>query len=93
MLDLHVGLIRLVHDVLALLVHHLRLAVLGVHHGHLASVADLWGVARLRTDSIRAIRRRSVVLLMWGRSLALDGLVVHRDAHVSLVFRSMRRGM
>lgn len=86
MLDLHVGLIRLVHDVLALVIDHLRLAVLGVHHGHLAGVADLWGIAWLGPDSIRAIGRRSVVLLMLGRSLALDRLVVHGDAHMPLVF-------
>lgn len=50
MLDLHVRLIRLVHDVLALLINHLRLTVLRVHHGHFAAVADLWRVALLRAN-------------------------------------------
>lgn len=80
---------------LALLIHHLRLAVLGVHHGHFAGMADLWGIAWLGSYCIGAIGRRGVMLLVLvlGGSLVLDWLVVHRHAHVSLVFRSMRRGM
>jgi hypothetical protein len=52
MLDLHVRLIRLVHDVLALLINHLRLTVLRVHHGHFTAVAALWRIALLRADWI-----------------------------------------
>lgn len=85
MLDLHVGWIWLVHDVLPLLVEHLRLVVLRVHHGHFARVADLWRVALLRPYGIRAIGSRRVVLLVLRRSLALHRLVVHGHAHVSLV--------
>lgn len=92
-LNLHVGLIWLVHDVLPLLVHHLSLAMLCVHHGHLATVVALRWVALLRTDRIRAVRRRSVVLLMLGWALALYRLVVHGYAHVSLVLGSVRRRM
>ena len=93
MLNLHVWLVRLVHDVLSLLVHHLSLTVLCVHHGHLAAVVALGWVALLRTDRIRAIRRRSVVLLMLRWPLTLYRLVVHGHAHVTLVLGSVRRGM
>ena len=85
MLNLHVGLVRLVDDVLTLFVHHLRLTVLSVHHGHLAAVADLRRVALLRTNWVGAIRRRRVMLLVLRWTLALDGLVMHRNAHVSLI--------
>jgi hypothetical protein len=66
MLNLHVGLVRLVDDVLTLFVHHLR-------------------VALLRTNWVGAIRRRRVMLLVLRWTLALDGLVMHRNAHVSLI--------
>jgi hypothetical protein len=66
--------------------------MLRVHHRHLAAVADLRGVALLRTHSIRSIRSGGVMLLVLvlGRSLTLNRLMMHRDTHVSLVFRGMR---
>jgi hypothetical protein len=85
MLNLHVGLVRLVDDMLALLVHHLRLTVLSMHHGHLVAVADLRRVALLGTNWVGAIGCRCVMLLVLRRALALDGLVMHRNAHMSLV--------
>lgn len=93
MLNLHVGLIRLVDDVLALLVHHLRLTVLGMHHGHLATVTHLRWVALLRTNWVGAVGCRRVMLLVLRRTLTLNRLVMHRNAHVPLVFRGMRRRM
>lgn len=95
MLNLHVGLVWLVDDVLSLLVHHLRLTVLCVHHGHLAAMANLGRVALLGTNRVGAIGSRCVMLLVlvlrW--ALALNGLVMHRNTHVSLVLRGVRRRM
>jgi hypothetical protein len=93
MLNLHVGLVRLVDHMLPLLVHHLRLTMLSVHHGHLAAVADLRSVALLGTNWVRAIRSRRVMLLVLRWTLALDRLVVHGNANVSLVVGSVGRRM
>ena len=93
MLNLHVGLVWLVDDVLSLLVHHLRLAVLCVHHGHLTAMANLGRVALLGTNRVGALGSRCVMLLVlvlrW--TLARCRLMMHRNVHVSLIFRSVRR--
>lgn len=80
MLHLHVRL-HMIHDVLPLLIHHLRLRMRSVcHHGHLAAMSDLRSVVLVWTAWIRSVCRWCV--LLW---LRMRRLMVHRNAHVSLV--------
>jgi hypothetical protein len=90
MLNLHVGLH--VHHVLPRLSHHLRLRLRVrvrrvSHHRHLARVTDLRCVALM---SICGVRCGSLLLRV---GMLRRCLVVHGDAHVSLVLGCMRRRM
>lgn len=91
MLNLHVRLhVVLVHDVLPLLAHHLRLRVLRMHHWYIVGMGHLWSVPLLLSDWIGSVRSRSMLLLMLRRTLAWRRLVVHRQTHVSLKIRIVR---
>lgn len=88
MLHLHIRLH--IHHVLSRLAHHLRLR-LGVrvrsvrHHRHLSRMTDLRCVALVSVYGVRCGSLLLCVGMLWRR------LMVHRDAHVSLIVRRMRR--
>jgi hypothetical protein len=86
MLNLHVRL-HVIHNMRPLLIHHLSLGMRAMcHHRHLPWMTDLGSIVLVRTTRVRSVGSRSMLLLM-------RRLVVHRDAHVSLIVGRMRRRM
>jgi hypothetical protein len=84
------GLVWLENNVLSLLIDHLRLTMMCVHYGHIVAVTDLRSIALLRPNCVRAIRRKSMILLVLRWTLACDQSTVHGNAHMPLVSGGVR---